>query len=256
MRKDFKAFTRRLELAYIFILPVICGIMPILTMMSSGAEAPTSQALRVVHSILFAYLTLLPGTMMAAMLGSMMIGLEGRPIWYIYSSPISAKNLVKVKYSFALLFSFCVTLACLVIASAIWIPSARLAALCLSEAVFLVFSLSMVSVSFGIRGADFREMPRPRMIRPMWALVNGIVCIALALAIISPIVPYGLNSLFAIIQANGSIFLPLPEVYFYIALPASGGIAFAVTYAFYRIALKNAKEFLANAERCESLVFL
>jgi len=253
MRKDFKAFTRRQELAYIFLFPVIFAIMPILTTMRSGAAAP---APRVLNSFLFAYLSLAPGTIMAMMLGSMMIGMEGEPIWYVYSSPITARSLVKAKYSFTVLFSLGVILVCSVIAGAVWIPSARLAALCLSEAVFLVFSLGIVSLSFGLKGPDFREMPRPRMIRPMWALVNGLVCIALALAIISPVIPYALNFFFENIQANVSISLPIPEAYLYIALLVSGIIAYAVTYAFYRIALKNAEEFLANAERYESLVFL
>jgi len=114
----------------------------------------------------------------------------------------------------------------------------------------------MVSLSFGIRGADFREMPRPRMIRPMWVIINGLICIALALAIVSPVIPYALNFFFENIQASVQISLPIPEAYLYIALPISGIIACAVAYAFYRIALKNAENFLANVERYESLMFL
>ena len=253
MRKDFKAFTRRMELAYIFLFPVIFTIMPILTTMKSGAEAPVPHVL---NSFLFAYLVLLPGTIMAMILGGMMIGLEGESVWYVYSSPITARSLVKAKYSFAMLFSLAVTLLCSVIGGTVWTPSVKLAMLCSLEAVFLVFSLSMVSLSFGIRGADFREMPRPRMIRPMWVIINGLICIALALAIVSPVIPYALNFFFENIQASVQISLPIPEAYLYIALPISGIIACAVAYAFYRIALKNAENFLANVERYESLMFL
>ncbi len=255
MRKDFKAFTRRLELAYIFLLPVISGIMPILTTMRSAAEAPGAPAPHVLNSFVFAYLALLPGTIMAIMLGCLMIGMEGEPIWYVYSSPITASSLVKAKYSFAMLFSLAVTLICVIIAGSVWTPSVKLTMSCSMEAVFLIFSLSMVSLSFGIRGAEFRELPRPRMIRPAWALINGLVCIALALAIVSPVIPYALDFFFQNIQGRVSISLPIPEAYLYIALPISGIIASALTYAFYRVALKNAEKFLANAERYESHMF-
>ena len=251
MRKDFRALTRRRELMYIFIFPVIFAIMPILSLMRAGAEAPMPQML---HSFLFVYLTLLPGTIMVMMLGSWMVGLEGESVWYVYSSPITARSLVKAKYSFAVLFSLVVTLACSIIGGIVWPPSMRIVALCSVEALFLILSLGMVSLSFGIRGADFRELPRPRMIRPMWGIINGIVCILLALAIVSPIIPYGLKLIFEAMEVGLAMpvwvgmTVPISEAYLYIALPISGAIASVVTYVFYRIALKKAEEFLTKAE--------
>jgi len=44
------------------------------------------------------------------------------------------------------------------------------------------------------------------------------------------------------------ISLPLADAYLYAALPISGVIASVVLYVFYRIALKNAEEFLIKAE--------
>jgi len=41
---------------------------------------------------------------------------------------------------------------------------------------------------------------------------------------------------------------PLPQFYLYIALAISGAIAAILTYGFYRIAMKNAEDFLAKAE--------
>jgi hypothetical protein len=41
---------------------------------------------------------------------------------------------------------------------------------------------------------------------------------------------------------------PLPQFYLYIALVISGAVAAIVTYGFYRIAVKNAEDFLAKAE--------
>jgi len=247
MRKDFKAFTRRQELAYIFITPVIIAIMPLLSfsMTSARTEAPPPEALR---ALFFATSAVLPGTIMGLTLGSMIIGLEGAPVWYVYSSPITAKSLVKAKYSFSVLFSLAATSICSGISGAIWPPSVTVGILCLVEAVFLTSSLSMVSLSFGIKGADFREIPRPRMIRPKWMLINGLVCIVLAAAILSPIIPYALDFFLKAIGSPITVPLPIPEAYLYFALPISGAIAYAVVRVFHGSALRNAESFLVNAE--------
>jgi len=245
MRKDFKAFTRRQELAYVFIFPVIAVIMPILSAIRAGSEAPTPYAF---NTFLFVYLTLVPGAIMALMLGSIVLGLEGKPVWYVCSSPIDAKSLVRAKYFFVTLFSFAVMAVCTVVGGAIWTPRGIAVAPSVFEAVFLVLSIGAVSLNFGIKGADFREFPRPRGIKPKWALVNGLVCMFLAFVIVSPVVPYALNLVFKTVETPVAMSLPLPNWYIYLALPTSGAIAFAVAYAFYRNAVKNAEEFLARTE--------
>ena len=247
MRKDFKAFTRRQELAYVFIFPIIFAIMPILSAVRVGPEAPTPHDLYLFHLFIYAYLTLVPGVITSVTLGMMMVGLEGGSVWYIYSSPIDAGSFVKAKYAFTALFSFAVMAACSITGFAFWIPSAKTAIVSVAEAVFLIFSLSMVSLSFGIKGADFREFPRPRMIRPKWAIINGFTCLVSALAIISLVIPYALSFIAQIVPSIKMSIAPL-EAYLFAALPASGILASAVAYTFYRFALKNAEEFLVNAE--------
>jgi len=245
IRKDFKAFTRRRELMYIFIMPIVFIIMPLLSSIRGTAGAPFPSAF---YPFLFAYLTLLPGTIIAVSLGSVIIGSEGESVWYFYSFPISAKSLVKAKYFFATLVGFAVTLVCFFVDVLLTSPSVKMATTGLVEAILLVLSLGMVSLTFGIEGADFRELPRPRMIRPMWALVNGIVCLLLALVIVSPVIPYGLRILFGGILAPLTISISLPESYLYIALLLSGVIAFVVTYVFHRMAVRNAEKLLLKAE--------
>ena len=247
MRKDFKAFTRRQELAYVFIFPIIFAIMPILSAVRAGPEAPTPHDLYLFHLFIYAYLTLVPGVITSVTLGMMMVGLEGGSVWYIYSSPIDAGSFVKAKYAFTALFSFAVMAACSITGFAFRIPSAKTAIVSVAEAAFLIFSLSMVSLSFGIKGADFREFPRPRMIRPKWAIINGFTCLVSALAIISPVIPYALSFIAQIVPSIKMLIAPL-EAYLFAALPASGILASAVAYTFYRFALKNAEEFLVNAE--------
>ena len=245
MRKDFKALTRRKELMYIFMFPVMFVIMPIVSLMRVGAVTSIPPAL---HSFMFAYSILLPGVFIVTMLGTWMVGMEGSSVWYVYSTPITARSLVKAKYSFAVLFSLAATLVCSIVGGLLWSPSLGIATISLAETLLLIFSLGMVSLSFGIRGADFRELPRPRMIRPLWGLINGLVSLLLLLAIASPIIPYALKLALEAMPSPLAPLVPVPEFYPYLALPVSGAIASIVTYVFYRIALKNAEEFLTKAE--------
>jgi len=173
VRKDFKALTRRQELAYIFIFPIVLVIMPILSALRAGSEAPA-----------------------------------GEPVWYIYSSPIDARSLIKAKYSIVTLFSLAVMAVCSIIGGIIWTPLGLVVVPSVVEAVLLILSLSAISLDFGVKGADLREFPRPRGIRPKWALVNGLVCIVLASVIVSPIVPYALNLIFKTIEAPINILIP------------------------------------------------
>jgi hypothetical protein len=248
MRKDFKSFTRRHELMYIFIFPIIFVIIPIFTTLriETGAGNPMPAAF---PSFMFAYLTMLPGTLMAVTIGSMIIGSEGESVWYLYSSPVSAKSFVKAKYAFVILFSLAVTLICSIISGVLLFPSPEFAIISVIEAAFLLLSLTTVSLNFGIRGADFRELfPRPRMIRPKWGIINFIVCVITGLAIVAPIVPYILNYFFGAIGTNLAISIPLPEYYVYIALILSGAIAAIITYVFRKMALNNAERLLAESE--------
>ncbi|MEM3442636.1 MAG: hypothetical protein QXM86_02070 [Candidatus Bathyarchaeia archaeon] len=245
IKKDFKAFTRRRELMYIFVMPIVIVIVPIMSLMRGTTEQPLPTLF---YTFLFAYLTMAPGVLMSIMLGSIILGSEGESVWQIHASPISAKNLVKAKYFFAALFSLAVALVCSVVAVFLAFPSLVEVTLFAVETVLLIFSLSMVSLSFGIKGADFRVLPRPRMIRPLWSFINTIVCLVLALVIASPIIPFVLKMFFESMQAPVKISLPISEYYLFFALPLSVVIAAVITYLFYRKAVKNAEEFLSKAQ--------
>ena len=244
IRKDFKALTRRKELMYIFIAPIVLAIMPIIMHLSKyGPNYPPEFA-----AFLFTWLTLFPGAVMAMSLGCRILGLEGKPVWYIHSSPISAQNLVRAKYVFTILFSMAVMLICFIAGFLLTSPSAKLVITCLAESLLLIPSLSMVSLSFGIKGADFREVPKPRMIKPIWALVNMVVCTLLSLAVVSPIIPHALRSFFGSLKLPNITIPSIPELYLYAALLLSSLIAFVIIKVFYGIALRNAEEFLVKGE--------
>jgi hypothetical protein len=249
MRKDFKSFIRRHELLYIFIFPIIFMVMPIFTTMrmEAGAGNPMPAAF---PSFLFVYMTVFPGTLLAVIIGSIITGSEGESVWYLYSSPVSAKCLFRAKYGFVLLFSLTITLACAVISGLLFVPSLQMALLGSFESVFLVVSLTTISISFGVRGADFRELfPRSRMIRPKWSIINFIICVLAGLAVIAPTIPVLMNFVFGSLAPSSIVFVPFPEYFLYLGLVLSGVIAAAMVYVFRKIALDNAERLLVDAER-------
>jgi hypothetical protein len=183
---------------------------------------------------------LLPAFILVLSLGSFMIGEEGQAVWRIYASPIAPKNLVKSKYFFMVLFSLLVLPITDLVGIFVYHPSLRATIIALLEPVFLLFALGAISLANGIKGADFTEAPRPRMIRLQWSILSLIACALAALAVLAPFVPYVL-----------SIIIPNLLVAFidpYLAVVVSGVVAAVITAVFYRVALGNAEELLAKAE--------
>lgn len=236
IKKDLKAFTRRKELMYIFIMPIVFVIVPL--MQSFGTA---SMSISAAEQLFFsAWLLLIPGPMMAVIMGEMILGQEGGAVWHFFSSPISASGLLKCKYAVVTSFSFLVTAICSVIGIVLFQPSVKVAAVSLIESAFLILSLAMVSIESGIRGADFVEIPRPRMIKTWTAITSFIICSVAGLAILAPLFPH--------VAAKMGIPISLGQFDLYISLIASGLITSAIAYVFYRLALKRAKDFLVNAE--------
>jgi hypothetical protein len=235
-RKDLRAFTRRRELMTVFIVPIIVIMVPVMQSLSLANEPVPPPLILFMKATIF----LLPAFIFVMSLGNFMIGEEGQAVWRIYSSPISSKNLVKSKYFFIVIFSLLVLPITGIVGVLIYHPSLRATIVAFFEPVFLVFALGAISLSTGIKGADFTEVPRPRMIRVKWAIISLIACALAAIAVLAPFVPYVLS----IIVPN--LFVAFIDPY--LATVASGVIAAVITAIFYRIAVKNAKEFLVKAE--------
>jgi hypothetical protein len=235
VRKDFRAFTRRRELMMVFIIPIVIIMVPIMQSFNFANEpAPTGFILSMEATIF-----LMPVFILAFSLGTFMIGQEGQAVWQIYSAPILPKNLVKSKYFFMVLFSTIVIPIPDAVGIFLYQPALRGTIIAILVPVFLLFSLGAISLSNGIKGADFTEIPRPRMIRPRWSIINLLVCGLATAAMLSPFIPYALSLLF-----SGFPVLIDP----YIAIAVSGVIAAIITAVFYRVAVKNAEELLSKAE--------
>lgn len=236
IRKDLKAFTRRRELMYIFVVPIVIMIMPLMQSLGAMGEPVPTEA----SPFLFALVFLVPGAIIAMGMGNMIIGEEGGAMWRIYSAPISAKSLVKSKYFFMVFFSILVTIVTGIVGILVFHPSLRVTLVAFMESLLLVFALGAVSLANGIKGADFTELPRPRMIRTEWSLINLVACFLVAIAILIPFIPYALTSI-PFVSAQ-------PAIDLYQAVVISAVIAFVIMCVAYKIALKNARELLTKAE--------
>jgi hypothetical protein len=229
IRKDLKAFTRRRELMFIFVVPIVIIMAPLLQAFgSTGRPVPTEAS-----PFLFAVVFLMPGAVVALSLGNIIIGQEGSAIWQIYSSPITPKSLVKSKYSFMIFFSALMTAITGIIGFFAFHPSLRTILMAVTLAFLLMFAISSISLANGIKGADFTELPRPRMIRTQWSIINLLVCGLAALAVLAPQIPVAIT---LIAPVNF-----LPTINPYIALLISTVVALVITIAAYRLPQKTHK---------------
>ncbi|MFB3890289.1 MAG: hypothetical protein ACE14S_12440 [Candidatus Bathyarchaeia archaeon] len=236
IRKDLRAFTRRRELMSTFIIPVVFIILPIMmTLNGAQSSGPPGFSL-----FWFVYMTLFPTGIMAMSLGSFMTGEEGQSIWRIYMSPISPSSFVKSKFAFVLFFSLIILPVTATAAFFAYQPSFRALFIMVTESVFLAFCGGALSLANGIKGADFNEVPRPRMVRPEWAIMGFLMAAGVSLAVLAPFFPY----VIPVFTAGAiSSFIDL-----YAATAISGVIAAVLTVVFYKMAVGNARELMQKAE--------
>jgi hypothetical protein len=240
IRKDLKAFTRRRELMTIFIAPIVIILIPLMQSIGATGSAMPSE----ISTFYLGMTYLFPGAFMVMSLGNLIIGEEGQAIWRIYASPISAKNLVKSKYFFITLFGIIILLVTGTLGTLIYHPSIRTTIVAFCEAVFLILALGAISLNIGFRGADFTEIPRPRMVRQSWALISLAACALAGLGIIAPLAPSVISSFVSSIMPG----FQLPSLDLYVATIISGIIAITMAAIFYRLTLDSAKDFLKKAE--------
>ncbi len=240
IRKDIRSFTRRRELIGIFIIPIVFTIVPIFNSLNSANEGAPIELKLIFEAMIF----LAPAGFMAMTMGNMLIGEEGQAVWRIYAAPISPKNLVKSKLATILLFSIIILIATGAVGIIFFHPSISMITTAFLEALFLIFALGTMGLTFGFKGADFSASRRSRMIRQEWALISLIACALAGLAIMAPLIPYVLS-----VFLPG--LLPLPAMgplELTISIVISGIIASVITTIFYRINIGRAQELIRKAE--------
>ena len=238
IRKDFRAFTRRREMVSIFIVPIILIILPI--MQSLGVTGGGSAGQDIGSLIFEGIIYLLPSSFSALLLGQVMIGEEGQSVWRIYASPISAKNLVKSKTFFLLMFSTIILLLSGTIGVVFYQPSLQVAITAFLEGFFVLLAVGIVALTIGFKGPDFSQTRRARMVRQEWSLTGFVVCSIVGLCVLAPLLLLVGLQLFI----GGSInFYNLT-----ISVGLSAAISLGVSFVVYRINLGIAADFLKKSQ--------
>jgi hypothetical protein len=230
VKKDFRAYTRRTELMYVFITPIVFIVMTFMPMFTGNNIGSSISGF---YSFFYLYLALAPCAILALSLGTASTGSEGASLWVLTSSSLSPRSYVRGKFFFAASLSVLTGLLCVMAGYFLFAPTGRMAVTGVWEAAIMACAVAMVSIYSGIAGADFREAPRPRMVRPEWALINMVVCIVAGILVVSPVIVYGVAVMFIGINAPGS--------FLYGAWALSGAIALTIAYVSYKMAINGAK---------------
>ena len=232
VKKDFRAFTRRTELMYVFITPIVFIVMTFMPMLTGSGTS--RNGISAVSSFFYLYLAIAPSAILAFSLGTASTGSEGPGLWVLSSSPLSPGSFVKGKLFFTGMLCILTALLCAVAGYFLFSPSFRMAATGVWETFFMVGAVAMVSLFSGVSGADFREAPRPRMVRPEWSLINIALCAVVGILVLLPVIVYGISTTFLGIQ--------VPGFYLYGSWVLSGVISMAVMFTVYKMTVKNAEK--------------
>lgn len=235
MKKDFRAFTRRTELMYVFIAPIVIIVATLMPLLTRGS-GPMGGGM--IYKFFYIYLAVFPSAILAMALGTSMIGMEGERLWLLCASPVSIKSLVRAKLMFPILLCAVLSLAFSAVGYAIFKPSVQLAATGIIEAILLIITLGAIALTCGIAGADFREAPRQRMIRVEWSMACMLICAIAGLIVVLPVLIYGIPALLSQLLPS----IAISGIYLYVAWLLSAAIAIVISYTSYRISVKCAEK--------------
>ncbi len=240
MRKDLRAYTRRQELMYIFVMPIIFVVSTLMPIIAGGKTDGTGP-------FGFFFLAMQPGAVLAIFLASSIIGSEGERRWFLIMSPLSPRSFVRAKYLFCAFICGAVALGAVVIASLLFPATPYWIATGVIEAPLLALSISIVALAFGIRGADFREAVKQQTIRTRWMFTSMFVCAIMALIVVLPVLAYGAADALGDI-VPGIVPSPLPHAYLFVAWAASAVIALVIGIAFYFFSVRLATGLFKSME--------
>jgi ABC-2 type transport system permease protein len=240
MRKDLRAYTRRQELMYIFIMPIVFVVSTLMPVLAGGKD----QGLNV---FAFFSLALEPPVVLAVFLAVSVVGSEGERRWFLIMSPLSPRSFVRAKYLFCALVCGALALGSVAAAGLLFPSTPYWIATGAIEALLLSLSVGMVALSFGIRGADFREAIKQQTIRPRWMLAGMAVSMILALVVALPVLAYGAADALGDI-APGLVPSPLSHTYLFVAWAASAVLALAIGLVSYLFAVRSATRLFRSME--------
>jgi hypothetical protein len=237
VRKDFRGFTRRSELMYVFIMPIVlllATFMPVV--MGNGASSGGMG-----NSYYFLYMALMPSSALAMSLGMSVVGAEGERRWFLAQAPLQARSFVRAKVFLPIMLGVVLAIVFSAIGFIVLSPSPRMGATAVVEGVLLALAVGMVSLTCGIMGADFTELPRPRMLRSEWRLIAMFLSVVAALLVILPVLAYGAVTSLDLLPG-----VSVSGVFLYAAWALSGIIAIVTAIVFYWISIAYASRLLGD----------
>lgn len=240
MKKDFKAFTRRSELMYVFTAPIMLLVIIFIPFIMGNRGAVDEG----IGAFFYLYIAIVPAASMAQSLGSSVVGSEGERLWLLTVSPLSKDSFIRAKFYFMVIICMAISLACCAIGYIAFQPSGRTAITGVIEAGLMVFTMGIVSLYCGIVGADFREVPMPRMMRMEWRLIDLLLSMITGALVLLPVIVYGITATLGALFTSGSI----NGAYLYLAWLMSGTIAVVICSLFYRMSVRHAGRLLDAKE--------
>ena len=240
VKKDFRAFTRRSELMYVFIMPIVLLLATFMPLIMGNRTSSGGLG----GSYYFMYMSLLPSSALALWLGMTVVGSEGERLWFLTQSPLGARGFIRAKSFLPIALGSALAIVFGTIGYIVFSPTWRMGVTGVLEAILLAFSVGLLALACGTAGADFRELPRPRMIRPGWNLIAMFACLAGALLVVMPVLIYGMVATLDVVSVGGSISGSL----LYAAWLLSAAIALAVGHVAHRVALGNAGKLLGDMD--------
>jgi len=237
VRKDFRGFTRRSELMYVFIMPIVLLLATFMPMIMGNRGSSGGLG----NSYYFLYMALMPSSALAMSLGMSVVGAEGERRWFLAQSPLQARSFVRAKAFLPIMLGVALAIVFSAIGFIVLSPTPRMGATAVVEGVLLALAVGMVSLTCGIMGADFTELPRPRMLRSEWRLIAMFLSVVAALLVILPVLAYG--------AVTSLDILPVGSVnggFLYVAWALSGITAIVIAIVFYGISIVYASKLLGD----------
>ena len=233
VRKDFRSLSRRREMARFLAIPIlIVASLLIPSLMSRTSESPASSV-----GILGWFFPLIFGVTIFALFTSMIsFGQEGSAVWNLYSSPLTARELVRAKVTANIILSLPVAIAFWLGITLLGHTSFKSSLAILLVLVALILVESFVGLALGVKYPDFSETIRSRFIRLTGMLTGMLLGMAVAGAILAP---YGLYVLFKFPWLDSNI-------YFAAACSASLILTSLISAIAYRACVSSTKKLLAG----------
>jgi len=240
IRKDIRAFTRRRELLSIYIFPIIIFIIGIFNSLGVTNNGHPSSSAGPFGLFWASWIFLITGSTLAMWLGESMIGEEGQVMWRIYASPVSGKNLVRAKYFFTVFMSTIILAISSAVAVAFYHPTLRFSVVSIILGFLSILPITGAALQIGIKGADFTQTRRARMVRQEWSLLGFVVSAAIGAAVLAPTIAV------YVLSAIGNT--PASNFTYAITVALGAAISLAFTAVFYQINVGSANELLKKAE--------